>query len=398
MEYSNTLDKCSLDVINKTQSNPFTWKGQFTPDLITYLLNVYADNYSIVADPFSGSGTVLLESLKRSNNCYGFEINPSAFFMSKFYSYSAYSIKQREELMNRVRMVIGSYVMSIPEVVPVYLENKDYRASYNNLIQFANYVSLNAEKDLWPFLINVIFLCEKDKKKKLRCSLIDNINKIKGFLFSLPITKASATVFNEDARTIGEHCNNIIDLIITSPPYVNVFNYHQNYRALIECFGYNILNVANSEFGSNRKNRANRFKTVIQYAMDMGQTLFESSKALKLGGKMVYVVGKESNVCKTPIYNSAVIECLVNLIPSLSVKEFNCRHFVNRFGDTIQEDIITIEKVDNICVPQIDGFRNIGIQHLEKAMEYATPENQKIIRTLLSDKEIFSITPSPIYT
>jgi len=54
-----------LNVTQKTRSNPFSWRGQFTPELVEYFLDVHADSDSLIADPFSGSGTVLLESLKK---------------------------------------------------------------------------------------------------------------------------------------------------------------------------------------------------------------------------------------------------------------------------------------------------------------------------------------------
>ena len=65
--------------------------------------------------------------------------------------------------------------------------------------------------------------------------------------------------------------NDSIDFVITSPPYINVFNYHQNYRKSVEATGFNVLEVARSEIGSNRKFRSNRFLTVIQYALDIYQ-------------------------------------------------------------------------------------------------------------------------------
>ena len=36
------LDKCKLNVISKPQTNPFNWRGQFTPDLVAYLLDTFA--------------------------------------------------------------------------------------------------------------------------------------------------------------------------------------------------------------------------------------------------------------------------------------------------------------------------------------------------------------------
>jgi len=50
-----------LNVVQKTRSHPFYWRGQFTPELVEYFLDIHADSNSLIADPFSGSGTVLLE-------------------------------------------------------------------------------------------------------------------------------------------------------------------------------------------------------------------------------------------------------------------------------------------------------------------------------------------------
>lgn len=34
-----TLDRQKLDVVNKTRSNIFGWRGQFTPEFVAYLLD-----------------------------------------------------------------------------------------------------------------------------------------------------------------------------------------------------------------------------------------------------------------------------------------------------------------------------------------------------------------------
>ncbi|OQY56938.1 MAG: hypothetical protein DRR08_04130 [Candidatus Parabeggiatoa sp. nov. 2] len=85
-------------------------------------------------------------------------------------------------------------------------------------------------------------------------------------------------------------------MIFTSPPYINVFNYHQNYRAIIESLNIDILRVAQSEFGANRKHRSNRFKTVVQYCLDMSKAIESFWLALKPAGKMILVMGRESKV------------------------------------------------------------------------------------------------------
>jgi len=391
-----TLDKCKLDVICKTQTNPFNWRGQFTPDLVAYLLDTFAKEGYVIADPFAGSGTVLLESAKRGYSCMGLDINPSAYYMSKFYEYSGLSADKREALMQTVRKLIGNAVMSIADTVPVYVDDKDYRKAYSNLLDFSIWIANNTPTDLWPFLINVLFLCEKDKKLPLKKSLIANLNKIRNYLFELPFTTSTISAKNEDARRISFYCNSSVDLILTSPPYVNVFNYHQNFRGIVECFQYNICEIASSEIGSNRKHRSNRYKTVVQYAEDMGRVLCENTKALKTGGKMIYIVGKESNVRKTPFYNSQIISDLVDCIPGLNVIDVHHRCFINRFGETIQEDLLEIGK--ETCPPDaeqlISCFETVGFKHLEKAIPYSPEENKADIYAILEKKD--KVYESPI--
>ncbi len=99
-----------------------------------------------------------------------------------------------------------------------------------------------------------------------------------------------------------------IDFVVTSPPYINVFNYHQNYRKSAEILGWDILKIAKSEIGSNRANRSNRFYTVVQYCLDMADTLKELSRVTKDNARIVLVVGHESNVLGVPFYNADIIE------------------------------------------------------------------------------------------
>ena len=328
-------------------------------------------------------------------SCIGFEVNPSAFFMSKFYEYSMYTEDERHKLYNDFRGTIGSYFNGLPNDMMVYVDSPDYRAGYANLINFSTVIAKNLDFKLVPFMINVLFLCEKDKKLTLKESLSKNIIYIRDLFFGLPYAKKSVIANLGDARSLGLKYKNVVDLIITSPPYINVLNYHQNYRGIVECFGYDILKVAASEIGSNRKHRSNRFKTVVQYAIDMGHTLYNTSMALKIGGRMIFVVGRESMVRKTPFYNSKIIEDIVNVIPSLQIESLNERKFGNRYGECIKEDIITIIKKGNDTDIDLSVFEHIGMNHIKNALSYADSVLEGDLLAILSKKEL--VTESPIY-
>lgn len=392
---SLVLEQNKLNVVHKCRSNYFNWKGQFTPEFIEYLLDCYANEDSVVADPFSGSGTVLAEAIKKGLTCVGFEINPSAYFMSKFYEYAMCTKEERNIIFNDLTRFIASYLDGIAESKMVYVEGKDYRESYANLIEFSSYIAKYIDKKMMPLMINILFLCEKDKRMTLSNAIQKNMKYIKDLLLSLPYTSKSVMANLGDARNIGLNHQNNIDLIITSPPYINVFNYHQNYRGIIECFGYDILKVANSEIGSNRKHRSNRFKTVVQYAMDMGHTIYNASTALKVGGKMILVVGRESMVRKTPFYNSMIIKDIINLIPCLQIESINTRQFGNRYGELIDEDIIVVQKCSEDINIHINVFEYVGLKHITNALSYADKSLELDLRSILNKKEL--ILESPIF-
>lgn len=389
------LDQRKLDAIDKKRSNSFNWRGQFTPEFIEYLLDIYSKPNNVIADPFSGSGTVLSEAIRKNLSCIGYEVNPSAYYMSKFYEYAKCTSKEREDIVNVITIKVNSALKKIPANQPLYIDGGNYMECYQNLLKFATTITEKTDEYYLSFILNVLFLSEKDKKMSIEASIKKSMAYVSGLLMDLPYTQCNIIAKLGDARNMGVEHKNEVDLIITSPPYINVFNYHQNYRGIIECLGFNVLKVAESEIGSNRKHRSNRFKTVVQYAIDMGHTIYNTSFALKKGGKMVFIVGRVSTVRKTPFYNSEIIRDIVSAIPSLEIESWSERQFGNRYGECIKEDIICISKNSLDRIIDLSVFEQIGMKHIEAALQYAPNEMKEGLLSILNKKE--SIFESPIY-
>jgi len=363
-----TQDK--LDVIVKKRSNFFNWRGQFTPEFVEYVLQNFSNTDDYILDPFSGSGTVLLESAKLNLQATGFEINPAAYAMSKFFTFCNIPFPDRIEFANKFELKLNSHLLYL-NGQRVYSENIDYRVAYSNLLQFAKTVTKQlTEKNERIFFLNILFQSEKDKSLTVRESIFKSFSYIKNLFLNLPFSDKPITALLNDARSAGDAFTNKIDLILTSPPYINVFNYHQNYRAIIEIFNFDILKVAQSEFGSNRKNRGNRFKTVIQYCIDMEQSIKAFWNALKPNGKIVLVVGRESNVRGNPFYNGQMVVEILEQSNAFSDIKILERKFTNKFGNSIKEDIIIATKMGELT-KQIFG-RNIALKHLEKCLHTST--------------------------
>jgi SAM-dependent methyltransferase len=214
---------------------------------------------------------------------------------------------------------------------------------------------------------------------------------------ALPYSRKPITAALHDARTLPLQSQSV-DFVATSPPYINVFNYHQNYRRSVEILGWNPLRVARSEIGSNRANRGNRFLTVIQYCIDMAAAVQELARVLKPSGRAVLVVGYESMVLGVPFHNADIVEQLALRSGAFEVVLRQKRVFTNRFGDAIREDVLNLLR-KNACasnpgVPSVVG-RSVAKEALAAGLADVSESN----RSLLADaiNRVNQITGTPLF-
>jgi hypothetical protein len=277
----------------------------------------------------------------------------------------------------------------------MYTKQTSHRQSYEHLIKFASeLLSLVANTHESIIALNILFLCEKSRCSDFNIMIRKALTYIYDALLMLPFTELQIDAILSDARLSHKLGLDYADLILTSPPYINVFNYHQNYRSIIECTGWDILKVAQSEFGSNRKHRSNRFMTVVQYCLDMEQSLISFWQLLKNDGYMIMVVGKESNVRHTPFYNGSIVKDIINNLGIFKEIDNYQRSFINKFGTVIKEDILIFTKLQK-TPPQNSVARQVSLKHLTNALKICDPQIRKEIDAVIN--KVDSIEPSPIF-
>jgi len=365
------LRREKLDVKIKQRANIFNWRGQFTPELVEYLLDEFSAPDNVILDPFSGSGTVLQEALKKDLHAYGFEINPAAYAMSKFFTFANVELKERQRELDHIAHSLQK-ISSKYENIPVYIYDKEigFRDAYKNFLNVSREVLAEfSDKSTRLLVVNMLFKAESLKKLTIAEAIQSGFDYIKNALLQLHFTKAHVQAFLCDVRDIHKQIPEKANIVITSPPYINVFNYHQNYRSLMELLHFDILHVAKSEFGSNRKNRGNRFKTVVQYCLDMESALYSILEALQKDGKVIMIVGRESNVRRVPFYNGRIVHQIVDTIPGFKILDTTERSFCNKFGNNIIEDVLVFKK--NGYSENHTEARAIAEKSLKKALEYA---------------------------
>jgi hypothetical protein len=161
----------------------------------------------------------------------------------------------------------------------------------------------------------------------------------------------------------------------------------------VELLGWDLLKVARSEIGSNRKHRGNRFFTVTQYCLDMVAALEEMRRVCKSTARIVMVVGRASSVRKTRFLNGEIVAKLAVHCVGFRFETRQERVFQNRFGEMIYEDILHFIPVParSSLMPAADIARSL----LSDALEWAPAESLKDLYDALA--HVYETVPSPLY-
>ena len=353
---SNKFDICQtiLNINNKTRSSIYTWSGQFSPQFVEAILDKYALSDDVVLDPFMGSGTTLVECARKNITVSGIELNPSAFYMSKSFEICNLDYSQRDKF---IKLIDGKIINIVNETEII--------STLNSIIQ-------NTAEQYIKNTISLLIVLMDLFNAELSIELLNKkwLN-LKNIIKTLPYSYSQVKALHCDTR-VTKFADDTFSLIITSPPYINVFNYHQKYRKSVEALGYDVLKIAKCEFGSNRKNRGNRLYTVIQYCIDIALAFKEWKMICKDRARFIIVVGRESNVLSMNFSNSKLVYEVACEALGLDFKLKQERVFKNRFGQMIYEDILHFENNKlNMDISEqeiINRSKNIAVRALEEKM------------------------------
>ena len=390
------IRQADLNIANKYRSNPLRWKGQFSPQLVQVLLNKYSNRETTVFDPFLGSGTVLLESGIAGLKASGTEINPAAAMLARTYHLINVPVDSRRSHLQVVSNLLHAEFLSNLPLLQSIEEDRpetNFEAGKLKLVDLLSMVDNRFQRGLLETLITLIDFYQSDISIKKIFKVWTNLRKL---VVELPFSRQPIAVFLSDAREIPLS-DSSIDLVITSPPYINVFNYHQQYRASMEALDWNLLKVSKSEFGANRKHRSNRFLTVVQFCLDMAQTLGALARVCSSGARLIFVVGRESKVKGTRLFNGEIVTEVCHRALGFNLILKQQRVFRNSFGQSIFEDILHFSPPIKYPQPNVylETARSIAQQTLEKSYSTAPEKSKNDIRLAL--KNINNVQASPLF-
>ena len=389
-----SLPQGNLDIAERVRTNPFPWTGQFSPQLAEALLVAYAPRAGVILDPFAGSGTSLVEAARQGLEACGVELNPAAVLMARVYQMvnlnSAMRAVVLDELRDRLFDAIG------PPHGPLFSDGicsmPDRAALEAALVQVWREAAPGPAQSLAAALV---VLCDFHRAHLDTDTAHKEWLRIERTVRTLPESVPQVSVHHADARTLPVESGSV-DMVLTSPPYINVHNYHQKFRRSVEAMGWDVLTVARSEIGSNRQNRGNRFLTVIQYALDMTLALREMIRVTRAGARLILVLGRESLVRGTRFFNGALVAELAVQCAGLEIERRQERVFRNRYGADIYEDILHFRAASEIpdVKTSMTAACRIATQVLSATRPVAPPAERAGIDDAIA--RIDTVAPSPI--
>ena len=391
-----SVPQANLDIASRQRTNLLPWVGQFSPQLVEELLVAYGQRAGTVMDPFAGSGTSLVEAARLGKIAWGSDINPAAVILAGVYRLINMSLDGRkaalESLGNRLFQVVGPPDRRL-FLGPSTLASNQARQEYA-LVRLWSESRTEVSRVLAAALV---VLCDFYRKDLSVAKIHKTWLRLAETVQSLPVSSEPVVVHQADARALPAESNSV-DLVLTSPPYINVHNYHQRFRRSVEAIGWNVLNIAPSEIGSNRQNRGNRFVTVIQYALDMALAIREMARVARPEARLVLVLGRESTVRRVPFFNGELVAELAVRGVGLENERRQERQFVNRFGKKIREDILHFRTSSYIPDQEfcLAVARDVAGQTLSATRQLIPTDARRGIDDAL--ERIDLVSPSPLLT
>ncbi len=345
-------------------------------------------------DPFVGSGTSLVEAARLGYPSVGTDLNPAAVLLTRLYRFINVEPRDRRCYLDEIRENLHKALFA--DNGGLFFErgpdSDDHIALETLLVSLWREFDTRETSDLAAALVVLSDFYRKDLDRQ---RVMGTWARLERNVQNLPYSKNPVTVYHSDARVLPVE-NESIDFVLTSPPYINVHNYHQRFRRSVESLGWDVLSVARSEIGSNRQNRGNRFLTVVQYSMDMALALKEMARATKTGKPIILVLGRESSVQGVRFFNGELVAELAGQCLGLPLEKRQERKFLNRFGTKIYEDIIHFRSPREVPARDfvLEAARGVAMRALLASRSCAEAQVKNGIDKALA--HLNTIHPSPI--
>lgn len=301
------LDKYKKNSYLTHNIHPYPAKfiPQIPKDLIIWLSN----KNDWVLDPFCGSGTTLVEARLTGRNSIGVDVNPLSCLISKVKVTSLNSDDISK--IEKVLLIIKDDVLRNVKYEPPDYPNIDlwFSQQSKSSLSVIRHHLISLEDGPVKEFLSVAFssiivrVSNQESDTKYRSvkryldenqiwSLFDK--KVHDMLkriieFQSTAYSTISKVYNHDSRNLSFVGRNI-DLIVTSPPYLNSYDYYLYHKHRMMWLSMDVSTAQELELGSRNKH-SDKGESLLSYLNSLKQVVSSASMILKEGGYFSMVTG-----------------------------------------------------------------------------------------------------------
>ncbi|MFW9991515.1 MAG: DNA methyltransferase [Candidatus Odinarchaeota archaeon] len=292
----------------------------------------------LVFEPFAGSGTTLVACKELGIPSFGVEINPFLLFVTRTKLYWDFDIEKLGEKANKLLSSVDSLTLSRDEIedCPYFIHKAFSRDILEKILKIQKAICLeDNQKERDFFLLGLISILRQvsnyknwapypEPRKKpvvdvnVKVHLHKNIKKMIKDLESIQKQKSSsamAEVIMHDARHLEKLLNvsfknRKADFVLTSPPYLNNWDY--GWITRIELF-FTGFATTQREITSTVRNKLVKSSTYVLQNVDKEiQPLFSNGPARDKIEELQRIIGEKQARRKNPKKYTMVLTAYFN--------------------------------------------------------------------------------------
>lgn len=287
------------------------YPARFIPQIPLTFIKLFTKEGETVLDPMCGCGTTLVEAFLNNRNSIGNDFNPLATLITKVkvtlipnteFKYLKEKLQKMKRFLNLDYKRINKRIESLPnrkiskifnrvvtsklEVIRETLLEIKEEGGHDDIYDLGR-VALSST--IWSLVENGDGLDVDELFLKKVNSMEKELKKMSKIVKNPPKVK----VRTGDARKLEVESNSV-DLIVTSPPYINALDYYRVHMYNMLWLGMDFDLFKKHEIGGHSHFIYNRFRLLSEYLGDMLRAMIEMNRVLKENKLCVIVVGNSS--------------------------------------------------------------------------------------------------------
>jgi len=347
------------------------YPAKFPASLPNQIIKEYLSPNSskVIFDPFSGCGTTLLEGINCGHHVIGNDTNHIGNLITrvKTENYTPISFKKMDKVCERLSNKLDQNDTKIIKDFHGrdHWFQKNVQQEISLIINEIYKIEDNKLSDLLKVCLSNILIDVSNQESDTRYAAIDKkiknkvtvekfikkYSEIKDIMLDeiLPKTQ-SKKVFDQDIMKLNAVNDESVDIIITSPPYANTYDYYLYHKHRMNWLGYDYTSCKSSEIGS-RNQYSSKKDTVDIWMSDIKKFLIILASKLKSKSMMALIIG--DSVINKKLFDvshyvkSIQTDVSMNHISTISESmKKNSRKFNHKFRSNIdkKEHIIILQK------------------------------------------------------